>query len=74
VRSNCLLFALSAYWRWRKKGAYLCVRPSRHIAGWHWMVHYRGRFVHFSPDEPQPQWWIAVIHKLWFSGRIRRSD
>jgi hypothetical protein len=73
-RSNCFFFAAIAWWRWRRKGAYWWMRESRHIAGWHWGVYYRGRFIHYDVLEPRSPWWRAAIHKLWYEGRIRRND
>ena len=73
-RSNCFFFSARAWWRWRKRGAYWCVRNSRNIAGWHWSVHYRGRFIHYEPLEPRKTWLRAAIHKLWYEGTIKRGD
>lgn len=73
-RCNCFVFALLAWWRWRRKGAYWALRQSRHIAGWHWLVHYRGRWVHYEPIAPRPECWRAAVHKLWYRGRIVRGD
>jgi hypothetical protein len=73
-RSNCFFFAFHAWWRWRKRGAYWWLRESRHIAGWHWGVHYRGRFIHYEPVAPKPQWWRASLHKIWYHGTIKRGD
>jgi len=74
-RSNCFLFALVAWWRWRKRGGrvYWWVRDSDHIAGWHWGVEYRGRKVHYEPLQPRPLP-MALWHKLWYRGRIVRGD
>lgn len=72
-RSNCLFFAVAAWWRWRKRGAYLSLRLSRHIAGWHYLVNHRGRWIHYEPVDPQPLP-QALWHKLWYIGRVRRSD
>jgi len=73
-RSNCLVFAARAWWRWRKQGAYFALRRSRHISGLHWLVNHRGRWVHFEPVRPKAAWWLAVFDKLYYRGRIRRSD
>ena len=73
-RSNCFVFAVGAWWRWRHRGAYWAVRQSRHIAGWHWLVNHRGRWIHFEPLEPRDGWLRAAIHKLWYDGHIKRGD
>jgi hypothetical protein len=73
-RSNCFVFALVAWWRWRKRGAYWWLRESRHIAGWHWGVHYRGRFIHYEPVAPRRGWLSAAMHKVWYRGVIKRGD
>ena len=52
-RSNCALFAVRAWWRWRSSGAYLSIRKSRHITVWHWLVRYRGRWIHYEPIVPK---------------------
>lgn len=72
-RSNCFVFALLAWWRWRRDGAYFAVRQSRHITGWHWLVYHRGRWVHFEPQRVLSGW-RAAAHKLWYRGYVRRGD
>ena len=73
-RSNCFVFAFLAWWRWRHRGAYFALRKSRHIAGWHWLVYYRGRWIHYEPRDPRKIWAAAAIHKVWYDGQIRRRD
>jgi hypothetical protein len=73
-RGNCFVFAARAWWRWRKQGAYWALRQSRHIAGWHWLVHHRGRWIHYEPLAPRSGWCRTAVHKVWFEGRIRRGD
>lgn len=73
-RCNCLVFAALAWWRWRRRGAYFALRRSRHIAGLHWLVYYRGRWIHFDPLAPKQNMVAAAFHKLWYLGRIRRGD
>jgi hypothetical protein len=73
-RNNCLFFALAAWWRWRKKGAYLSWRLSRNITGLHWVVHYKGRVIHYEPINPKKTWFKAAIDKIWYRGKIHRTD
>ena len=68
------MFAAVAWWRWRDRGAYWALRKSRHIAGWHWLVNHRGRWIHYEPREPKATWLKAAAHKVWYVGTIKRGD
>jgi hypothetical protein len=74
MKSNCLFFAFKAWWRWRKKRAYVAFRKSDHITGLHWLVNYKGRWIHFQPRKPKERLAKAIIHKLYFEGYISRRD
>ena len=66
------MFALRAWIRWWPH-AYLSTRPSHHVTGLHWLVHYRGRFIHFAPRRPKGMP-AAILDKLYYDGIIRRRD
>ena len=74
-RSNCFVFALRAWWRWRKHGGrvYWWLRDSDHVAGWHWGVEYKGRKIHYTPRHPKGMP-VAMIDKIWYHGHIKRND
>ena len=43
--------------------------------GWHWSWSQDGvRFIHFEPVFRKRSLVSAAVHKLWFTGRIRRYD
>lgn len=72
-RSNCLFFAL---WLWYLRGGYIALRWSRHIWGvhWVWISHDRRRLLHYTPISPKTNLLAASIDKLWYRGRISRTD
>lgn len=76
MRSNCLLFALAAWWRWRKQGAYLALRKTRHLIGYHWLVRHPrfDRWVAFEPLRYFDATWREALAKLWYAGKIARDD
>lgn len=71
MRSNCLFFAIYCWWR---RGGYVAFRRSRHIGGLHflWSPDLK-RWVHYGPISPQKMPY-ALIHKLWYRGKIKRGD
>jgi hypothetical protein len=73
-RGNCFFFA----WRlWLRRGGYLLWRRTRPplTFGLHWQWSQdRRRWLHLEPVRREKKWWRAAIHKLWFTGRIRRYD
>jgi hypothetical protein len=74
-RSNCFFWALVAWWRWRRQGAYFALRLSRHIWGWHWLV-YHPRFKRWVHYEPR---WVdgcpkVIWVKLLYPGIVKRDD
>lgn len=79
-RSNCFFFAWWLWLKWsRKRGGYCAIRWTRPPIpyGWHWSYIPRGkrlRTIHFEPVRREKRLWRAMIHKLWFTGRIRRYD
>jgi hypothetical protein len=76
-RSNCFVFALVLWWRWRRDPrAYLAWRRSLHITGLHWLVRHPryDRWLHWQPHIPKARWHRAMWHKLWYMGRITRDD
>jgi len=77
-RSNCFFFAWYCYLiRYRMRG-YCAIRRTRPplTVGFHWSycTHDRKHWLHFEPVHREKRWWLAAIHKLWFTGRIRRYD
>lgn len=76
-KSNCFFFALKAWFRWKNKGAYWAVRKLREERNWiglHWLVNYKGRWIHFEPISPKETIIESAIHKLWYEGTIKRTD
>lgn len=87
-RSNCFVVALHLWLiRYRCRG-YCAIRRTRPPIrwGWHWVYiplatkwHKAGRplrlrTLHYEPIHREKKWWRAAVHKLWFTGRMRRYD
>jgi hypothetical protein len=75
-RSNCLVAALYLVWRLRRYRGVFWVRPSDHIAGWHWGWESRDRryILHYEPLQPKQHFWAAALHKIWYRGHLKRGD
>ena len=71
-RGNCLWFALAAWLRWPE--SYFAVRRTRHLVGWHWLIHHRGRWIAWEPLHYHDSVWREMLAKLWYSGRVARDD
>jgi hypothetical protein len=74
-RGNCFFASLIICWRLRHRRGRWWVRPSDHIAGWHWGWQSRDcRYtLHYEPLEPK-RMPAAVWHKVWYRGRLVRGD
>lgn len=74
-RCNCFVFAV---WYWIRNGGYLALRLSHPPLGiglhWVWISEDRRHFLHYQPRDRATHWWTAILHKLWYHGRIRRYD
>ena len=62
-------------WRLRRHRGRWWVRPSDHIAGWHWGWQSRDcRYtLHYEPLEPRKMP-AAAWHKVWYAGKLVRGD
>jgi hypothetical protein len=76
-RSNCFFVA---WYLWFKRGnGYCAIRRTRPPLpwGWHWVYipnTKKLRVIHYEPITRKDKLVPALIHKIWFKGRLRRYD
>lgn len=77
MRGNCLIYALRKWWR---EGGYLVIRRSHASRFIPHVLHldadmcaHKRCMSHFVPCR-QKMDWKKFVHKLWFTGKVKKGD